>query len=300
MPEVQAGKNLRNALSNLRLLVGAHMSISRDEAAFNRESAYWLDVAIFQTSLAAELSHSDLETLHRTVELYQGDFLEEFYVKEALAFEEWVLGRRSLLKGLLLQALHTLVVKHLEREEYAAGIEYATRLLAFEPWREETHRHLMILLARTRQRSAALAQYETCRRVLSDELGVAPMPETTALYNRIKAAVAPPPHNLPPQPTPFIGREAELAEIARFFNNPDQQLLTLVGPGGIGKTRLALQAAARCVDPGTSLEPRFVHGVFLVPLTTPGVTDAGAANSSLIAAMAEALYKMNLPAHLPT
>lgn len=60
-----------------------------------------------------------------------------------------------------------LVTKHLEREEHAAGIEYANRLLALEPWREETHRHQMILLARSRQRSAALAQYDTCRCVLA-------------------------------------------------------------------------------------------------------------------------------------
>ena len=81
-----------------------------------------------------------------------------------------MLGRRSLLKGHVLQALHTLVTRHLEREEYAAGIDYANSLLAMEPWREETHRHLMVLLARSRQRSAALAQYETCRRVLAREL----------------------------------------------------------------------------------------------------------------------------------
>ena len=157
-------------------------------------------------------------------------------------------SRRSLLKGHVLQALHTLVTRHLEREEYAAGIDYANSLLAIEPWREETHRHLMVLLARSRQRSAALAQYETCCRVLARELGVEPMPETTALYEHIRAAAAPPPHNLPPQPTAFVGRQAELAEVARFLSNPGAQLLTLVGPGGIGKTRLALQAAARCVS----------------------------------------------------
>jgi len=297
MPEAQAGKNLRNALSNLRTLVGPHLLITRDEVAFNRDSPYGLDVEVFLASMA-DPAGKDLEALHKAVELYQGDFLEGFYVVEALAWEEWMLGRRSLLKGAMLQALHMLVVKHLEREEHAAGIEYANRLLALEPWREETHRHLMILLARSRQRSAALAQYETCRRILAEELGVEPMPETTALYERLKAASIPPPHNLPPQPTAFVGRETELAEIARYLNNPQAQVLTLVGPGGIGKTRLALQAAARCVEPETNFEARFANGVFLVPLADVGMAETSAAQNFLIAAMADALgFSFQGPIH---
>jgi predicted ATPase/DNA-binding SARP family transcriptional activator len=288
MPEVQAAKNLRNVLSNLRGLAGQHLLITRQEVAFDRESAYWLDVELFLSSLG-DAATRDVGALHRAVELYQGDFLDGFYVGEALAFEEWVLGRRSLLKGHVLQALHTLVTRHLEREEYAAGIDYANSLLAIEPWREETHRHLMILLARSRQRSAALAQYEACRRVLARELSVEPMPETTALYEHIRAAAAPPPHNLPPQPTAFVGRQAELAEVARFLSNPGAQLLTLVGPGGIGKTRLALQAAARCVEPEASYDTHFADGVFVVPLAV-GLPGMGDAPASLIAAMADALH----------
>ncbi len=296
MAETPAAKNLRNALSNLRTLAGPYLTITRETAAFNRDAPYWLDVESFTAALAPTAPPHDLEALHRGVELYQGDFLEGFYVGGALALEEWIAGQRSLLKGMVLQALHTLVVRHLEREEYAAGIEYANRLLALEPWREEVHRYLMLLLTRSRQRSAALAQYETCRRVLADELGVTPMAETTALYERLRAAAAPPPHNLPPQPTAFVGREAELAEISRYLHNRDAQLLTLVGPGGIGKTRLALQAAARCIDPETSFDTRFTDGVFVVPLAAgPGQDNQP---NSLLAAMADALhYDLQGPVH---
>jgi predicted ATPase/DNA-binding SARP family transcriptional activator len=289
MPEAQAGKNLRNVLSNLRGLAGGNLLITRQDVAFDRASPHSLDVSLFLTALA-EAAGRDLGALHHAVELYQGDFLEGFYPGEAQAFEEWVLGQRGLLKGHVLQALHTLVVRHLEREEYAAGIDYANRLLALEPWREETHRHLMVLLARSRQRSAALAQYETCRRVLARELSVEPMPETTALYEQLKSAAAPPPHNLPPQPTAFVGRAAELAEIARYLNDPGDQLLTLVGSGGIGKTRLALQAAARCVEPESSYEARFANGVFLIPLAGVAASAQGEAEPSLMAAMADALH----------
>lgn len=288
MTEARASKNLRNALSNLRGLVGEQLSITRAEVTFNRAAAHWLDVDRFASALTGDLARKDLEILHNAAELYAGDFLEGVHCGEALLFEEWMLGQRALLKGLAVQALHTLVVKHLEREEYAAGIDYAHRLLTLEPWREETHRHVMILFARSRQRSAALAQYETCRRVLADELGVEPMAETTALYQRLKTADAPPPHNLPPQPTAFVGRESELAAIATYLRNPQAQLLTLVGPGGIGKTRLALQAAARWVTPEAGAELRFGDGVFFVALAAE--TSTSNAPNSLVASLAEALH----------
>jgi DNA-binding SARP family transcriptional activator len=87
-----------------------------------------------------------------------------------------------------MSALHRLAVHFTQQGDtgHAAGIDYATRLLALEPWREGAHQDLMRLLAGSGQRGAALAQYETCRRVLAEELGVEPGPETTALYERIR------------------------------------------------------------------------------------------------------------------
>ncbi|MBN1259915.1 MAG: tetratricopeptide repeat protein [Anaerolineae bacterium] len=84
------------------------------------------------------------------------------------------------------------------------------------------------------------------------------------------------PHNLPPQPTPFVGRTRELQEIAERLAAPDCRLLTLVGPGGMGKTRLALQAAAVQIE-------QFPHGVYFVPLA------ALSSAESLVPAIAEAL-----------
>ena len=158
-----------------------------------------------------------------------------------------------------IQALHRLSVAYTDRGEYAAAIEYTNRLLALEPWQEEAHRQLMTLLARSGQQSAALAQYETCRRILAEELGVEPLPETQALYHRLKTRREAAPHNLPPQTTPFVGRQAELAQIAHHLDRADCRLLTLIGAGGIGKTRLALQAAGQALD-------AFADGVYFVPL----------------------------------
>jgi len=74
-------------------------------------------------------------------------------------------------------------------------------------------------------------------------------------------------HNLPVQPTTFIGRTDELAQIANRLAAPECRLLTLVGPGGIGKTRLALAAAGQSVD-------SFVDGVYFVPLAAIGAVEA--------------------------
>ena len=134
----------------------------------------------------------------------------------------------------------------------------------------------MRLLVRSGQRSAALQQYKICRRVLAQELQIEPHKETKALYERILAAGNAHPHNLPLQLTSLVGRERELSEIAERLADPNCRLLTLTGLGGIGKTRLALQAAQEHVG-------AFLHGVYFVPLA------AQDSDSFLAPTIAEAL-----------
>ncbi|MGD8398745.1 MAG: BTAD domain-containing putative transcriptional regulator, partial [Anaerolineae bacterium] len=259
-PADKARANLRKALSSLRSVVGDALTITRQTVAFNRESAYWLDVRVLESALAEDDAASDeLDALHEAVALYRGEFLEGVSVRQALEFEEWVLQERERLRQLAIQGLHRLSEACAIRGEYAAAIEYTNRLLALEPWQEEAHRQLMTFLARSGQHNAALAQYETCRQILAEELGVEPLPETQALYHWLKTRREISPHNLTRQTTPFVGRQAELAQIARYLHQPECHLLTLIGPGGIGKTRLALQAAGQALD-------AFADGVYFVRL----------------------------------
>jgi predicted ATPase/DNA-binding SARP family transcriptional activator len=259
-PETSAKANLRKSLSALRQLFGDALIITRQTVALNRDSPYWLDVEALESALAEDKPASEnLQPLREAVDLYRGEFLEGFFVRQAVEFEEWVMSERERMRQLAIQALGRLSVACTARGEYVAGIDYTKRLLTLEPWQEEAHRQLMSLLARSGQHSAALAQYETCRRILAEELGIEPLPETQALYHRLKTRRESSPHNLPPQTTPFIGRQAELTQIAHHLNQSDCRLLTLIGAGGIGKTRLTLQAAGQALD-------TFDDGVYFVPL----------------------------------
>src|SRR4029079_17377356 len=144
-----------------------------------------------------------------------------------------------------------------------------------DPTREEAHRQLMLLLTLSGQRGAALAQYETCRRALNDELGLDPDTETEALYRRILDGTVqprPPALDQPRQhyhiPAPlgtFIGREEQLAAIVELLRSPGCPLVTITGAGGADTPRLALEAALQLRSASEAGE-LFVHGIAFVTL----------------------------------
>jgi predicted ATPase/DNA-binding SARP family transcriptional activator len=282
-PDQPAHNSLRQALATLRRAIGDQASampflqITREAIQFNPASDHDLDVAAFSALLAAcerhphrhpETCSSCARRLQEAITLYRGDFLAQFSLPDSIPFEEWALVKREQLHGLMLQALIHLADYHERHGAHEEARRYAQRQLELDPWNEAAHRQVMHAYALTGQRNAALRQYASCRRVLADELGVEPAAETTALYEQIKRGtgraagrVERPPTNLPAHIplTPFVGREGELAQIADRIEHRECRLLTLVGPGGIGKTRLALQAAQEQLA-------SFSDGVYFVPL----------------------------------
>jgi DNA-binding SARP family transcriptional activator/predicted ATPase len=281
LPDAAARTNLRQALADLRRVLGDEarrvpfLLSTRETIQFNPQSEYSLDVVTFQRQLARCHAHLHrhldrclvcMERLQGAMALYRGDFLAGFVVNEATSFEEWVTLKREALHQRAQTAL-TQLADYYERQGNAdQAIVYTQRQLELDAWREEAHVQLMRLYAASGQRSQALRQYMHCQAVLQSELGVDPSPATTALYIQIrdgtlesateqKSTGSP----LPVPATGLVGRSQELDELGELLSDPRRRLITITGPGGSGKTRLALAAAERHAD-------EFVDGVTFVAL----------------------------------
>lgn len=287
-PEEAARLSLRVALSSLRNILAPLdsvqgrpplLEITHQSVQLNLDPELcWVDAGQFDALLAACASHAHsaiarcpacIHHLTEAVALYRGDFVTDLAVYDGPAFEEWRLLCQERYHRQATHALEQIAQHYLSLNAYAEAQRYARQLLALEPWHETAHRQLMRALALDGQRSAALLQYEACRRALADELGAEPEPETTTLWVRIRDQTLEQTRasNLAAPLTPFIGRETELAQIAGWLSQPACRLVTLVGPSGIGKTRLALAAA-------TQHEGLFSDGVFFVPASAAGTPEA--------------------------
>ena len=156
---------------DLRDKIGGYLVIERTAIGFNPDSNLWIDVAEFERRLDCGLLPLQPTAIEAAVELYQGDFLQGFYVRDAVDFEDWAAAERERLRHRLIDALRALTQHHVDDGEPAQAIIQVRRLLALEPWLEEAHRQMMSLLARNGQRGAALTQFETCRAVLNGGVG---------------------------------------------------------------------------------------------------------------------------------
>ncbi len=264
--------NLRQSLYRLRKLLGdldepklPYLLITRQTVQFNPESDFSLDVAQF-------LEAVDGNDLDRAVQQYQGELLPGF-VCDSLEFEDWLRQEREYLHRLALEAMFEVTAGHLENGRYNEAQMIARRQLGLEPWREVAHRQLMQAFALAGERGNALAQFDNCRALLQDELGLEPARETVVLFEAIKNGrygpiktnepIRPPiriRHNLPADTTPFIGREFERDYVCNLLIQEKKRQVTIVGPGGMGKTRLALAV-------GACLFEAFSDGVYIVDLT---------------------------------
>lgn len=178
-PETHARASLRRVLTEIRKKVPPCLVTTRQTVAINPDASIWVDAIQCERSLTVA---ADIEGLQEAVALYQGDFLDQFFLPDAPAFDRWALGQRARLRQMVIEALHTLATHFADRRDYETAVAYVRQSLDIEPWREAGHRELMRFLALSGQRSRALKQYETCCLMLAEELDVEPSAETTALY----------------------------------------------------------------------------------------------------------------------
>jgi DNA-binding SARP family transcriptional activator len=202
--ERSARSNLRRALANLRQVIGddqaspPFLHISRQAIQFNSASDAWVDVSEFINLVDAgtnvrDPSRQTVDRLEKAVTLYRGEFLDGFSVADSAAFEEWISINRERTNRQMVDRLYCLANCYEGYGEYEKALQHVWRQLELNPWREKAHRQAMRLLALGGQRGAALAHYETCRRLLDEELGVEPAAETRKLCEQIRAEELKPP-----------------------------------------------------------------------------------------------------------
>ncbi len=232
---IQGRGGLRRALSELRQAFGAGILDTDGGCIALAAGVLSVDVVQFRACLARVNAHRHetglcpdcLAALDEAVSLYAGDFLAGFTLHDTEEFDAWQTFTTEALRLQFASALEQLATGLAMQQQHAAALPYARRWLALDPLHEPAHRLLMRLHAATGDRAAAARQYEQCVHSLSAEL-IAPAPETTTLHTRslldLPAAEPPaatwPVHNPPPDVTPFIGREAQLAQVAARLADP--------------------------------------------------------------------------------
>jgi predicted ATPase/DNA-binding SARP family transcriptional activator/Tfp pilus assembly protein PilF len=290
-PDEMALHNLRQTLSYLRKTLGetpgaaVFLQVEHNTIRLHPQAQVRVDVHDFESRLAAAYRHFgrlNAQALRAALELHRGPFLDQVTLEGSPIFDEWAMLKREQLLQRCAEGLARLAEFHERRSEYHLAREVLQRLLRLTPWEESAHAELMRLLAMDGQTGAAQTQYKLLRRYLREHLGVEPSAQSQALFETIRAGGLPTPRfpaasaNLPQGGLPFVGRGGELAELANEIIDPQCRLLTLLGPGGAGKTRLALEVARQEVG-------AFPDGVFFAALRE--ARDP----AQLLAALADAL-----------
>lgn len=289
LPAAAALANLRQALANLRKTLRestaqpGFLLITHSTIQFNSGSHCTLDVTDFTALLEEcdrhrhrriEICHTCANRLEKAASLYKGEFLAGFFLGDSAAFEEWEFSKREHLRQLALDALAHLGGYYERRTELSLAQRTYERQIELDPWYEAAYEGLMRVLAASRRPGSALALYKQYRRMLDREFGIEPAGEIVSLFEHIKekkllaknSQARRMLHNWPHAGNRLIGREAEIAELTDILGNPDCRLLTILGAGGMGKSRLAIEVAA-------AVAWSFQNGATYVSLASLNSTD---------------------------
>jgi predicted ATPase/DNA-binding SARP family transcriptional activator len=315
--EREARSRLRHTLHRTSELVGHSLfDAEGDAVGLANDIDVWLDTWQLERALPdGRIRQEQIGELRDVAASYRGDLLSGFTIPDSSTWDDWQFLEREHFRQLAGQLFRALAEEELATGEWETGISHARQWLSLDHMHEPAHRLLMQLYAASGQHAAALRQYEQCVRTLQSELGVEPESETEALHQSIRArrftvetrrsnTNVPPAvervsptaisaelapsrpacggtHNVPTGLARYIGRESERESIMALLGRT--ALLTLTGPGGVGKTRFAIELASKVAEE-VRREVRFVELSSLsdparVPATVAaalGVADAAA------------------------
>jgi len=241
---------LRTMIYDLRKKLGD--AFQADDQIISLSTDTFIDVRDFSTVL--DTPSSDPGKLTEALDLYKGNFLEGFFLPDSPQFDDWTASERERYQLMAMNGFADLSHRHEAIRDYPAALESARRALAFNPFQEDWQRDVMRLLYLNGDRAGVVQQYESLRKLLDEEMGILPMPETRTLYDSIindtfvlpsaetisQVSSASKPADKPL--LPFLGRDAELETLKGHLGSG--KLILLEGEPGIGKTRLLTELIA--------------------------------------------------------
>jgi DNA-binding SARP family transcriptional activator/predicted ATPase len=278
-----AQDSLRQAIARLRYELKDRdrhppiLMVERDSIQLNPHNGLTCDLYIFQEITKQTVSHHHRSLLscvlcaslyEDAARLIRGGFLEDFYLPDSDLFEDWLSIIREHIRNQELEVLGNLAQFYDRQGDNQKVLEYTGRLIAIDPYNEPAYRLMMLNLTRSGQRSQAVVIYNKLQEILHSELGISPTADTQGLLDQIKTEQELPGpfrhevYGLPAPVTTLVGREVELAELGVWLSDPDRRLINVFGPGGIGKTRLTIQATHRAAR-------MFANEVIYVNLAAP-------------------------------
>ncbi len=251
-PDAQARSSLRQVIATLRRIGsedGAPILWAEGDVVALAHGAVETDVAAFERAVA----EGTPETLDEAVDLYRGELFEGLSL-QAEAFDDWLMVERQRLREMALDALTRQLDRALSDGSAETGVRTALRLLALDPLQEPAHRALMQLYARQGRHTLALKQYQICRAMLEQELGVLPEAETERVHRAIRErrhARSKPEEALSARtPPPALPSEVPLP--------PETQ--TLEAPGPVMRHATILCASLAGIEQaGAALDPEEAH-----------------------------------------
>ncbi len=282
VPEQTALHNLRQALTTIKKSISECINnveiftSDRDSLGFNEKVAIHVDVLEFENKIQTLIDHHNgrqsrgfpINQLKRTMDQCTGQLLPLLTLPDSDLFEDWLTLKRERIDRFLVLGCSILLKYHEDRCEWVDARKIAEKLVKIAPWDEDLHSRLIQIFLQSSQPNAALNHYHSAVRYLKNNLEIDPGVLLKNAYidiqkyltsGKVHRTTSKSAISLPGYATPFVGRKSELDVLENWVSDPKSNVITITGPGGSGKTRLAVELAS-------SQNSLFKDGVYFVSI----------------------------------